>query len=153
MALKIIINAIGKITERELITLTQEYIKRTKWNVIVNEFNQAQEGSASINKVKEAKSLWPSETSASYIVALDEKGEELTSSEFAHTIAKLEERGINKLYFLLGGADGHDAKTLKNADLTISLGKMTMPHKLARLILIEQIYRAFTINTRHPYHR
>jgi 23S rRNA (pseudouridine1915-N3)-methyltransferase len=153
VSLKIIINAIGKITERELITLSQEYIKRSRWDITINEFAQAQEGNPATNKAKEAFSIWPNDLNNAYVIVLDEKGKEFTSVEFSGLISKLEAEGVRKLYFLIGGADGHDTKTLKNANIILSLGKMTLPHKLARLILIEQIYRAFTINSGHPYHR
>lgn len=146
MALKIIINAIGRITERELVTLNAEYIKRTKWSVAVNEFTAA-------TKAKEAKALWPADTGGAYVIAMDEKGKQMDSQEFASLLSKLESMGTSKLYFLIGGADGHEPETLKKANLTLSLGKMTLPHKMARLLLIEQIYRAFTINSGHPYHK
>lgn len=146
MALKIIINAIGKVTEKEFIALNAEYIKRTKWGIAINEFTAA-------TKAKEAKALWPIDTGGSYVIAMDEKGKQMDSYEFAHLLSKLESGGTSKLYFLIGGADGHEAETLEKANLTLSLGKMTLPHKMARLLLIEQIYRAFTINTGHPYHR
>ena len=146
MALKIIINAIGKVTERELVLLNSEYIKRTKWSITINELTAA-------NKIKEAKALWPTDISGSYVIAMDEGGKQMDSYEFAGLIDKLESSGINKLYFLIGGADGHELETIKKANLTLSLSKMTLPHKMARLLLIEQIYRAFTINSGHPYHR
>ncbi len=146
MALKIIINAIGKISERELIALNNEYIKRIKFSISVNEFTAT-------TKLKESKALWPLNLKNNYTVAMDEKGKQMHSYEFASLISRLESEGIDKLYFLIGGADGHEADTLNKSNQVISLSKMTLPHKMARLILIEQIYRAYTINSGHPYHR
>jgi 23S rRNA (pseudouridine1915-N3)-methyltransferase len=153
MTLKVVINAIGKITEREIISLNQEYIKRIKWEIAVNELQPARLGNESKNKEKEAESLWPSNTNNAYVIALDETGKQFTSEEFSQKLSQLESNGTGKIYFLIGGADGHTQTTRDKADLIISLGKMTLPHKLARLILIEQIYRAYSISSGHPYHR
>jgi 23S rRNA (pseudouridine1915-N3)-methyltransferase len=91
----------------------------------------------------EAGTLW----------ALDEKGVTPTSEDFAHDLAKLRDRGTSTLGFAIGGADGLDDSLRQRANRLISFGAMTLPHQLVRVLLLEQIYRAITILSGHPYHR
>jgi 23S rRNA (pseudouridine1915-N3)-methyltransferase len=77
----------------------------------------------------------------------------LTSEEFAREIAKLRDQGTPTLGFAIGGADGLDESLRQRANRTISFGAMTLPHQLIRVLLLEQIYRATTILSGHPYHR
>jgi 23S rRNA (pseudouridine1915-N3)-methyltransferase len=84
-----------------------------------------------------------------YRILMDEKGKTLNSNEFADFLDKKE----TKIAFLIGGAHGHAAKIRQQSNMLLSLSAMTMPHMLARAILIEQIYRAYTINSNHPYHK
>ncbi len=86
------------------------------------------------------------------LVALDEKGDNLTSIAFADFIKLYLEMGKN-IHFVIGGAAGLSPDLLESADKTISLSKMTMPHDLALLTLVEQIYRAMTIEKGIPYHK
>lgn len=153
MALKICINAIGKISEREILSLMQDYTKRIKWDFKVNEFNNSQNSSSDVAKAQEAQLLWSKCESSDFVIAMDERGQELTSVEFSKLLSDLENKGVNRVTFLIGGADGHSDETRKKANKILSLSKMTMPHKIARLILVEQIYRAFSIAQNHPYHR
>ena len=84
---------------------------------------------------------------------LDEKGASLTSEDFSREIAKLRDDGVSSLSFAVGGADGLDESLRQRAHRTIGFGAMTLPHQLARVLLLEQIYRATTILSGHPYHR
>ena len=87
------------------------------------------------------------------LVCLDPGGTELTSEAFAGLLMKYRDGGVGGVAFLVGGADGLGLTALFKADLALSLGKMTLPHGLARIVLAEQIYRAATILAGHPYHR
>ncbi|MDX2263511.1 MAG: 23S rRNA (pseudouridine(1915)-N(3))-methyltransferase RlmH [Hyphomicrobiales bacterium] len=87
------------------------------------------------------------------IVALDEGGEALTSEELAQWLRRLRDDGCAGLAFAIGGADGHAAEVIAAARRSISLGRITLPHGLARAVLAEQLYRAATIIAGHPYHR
>ena len=87
------------------------------------------------------------------LVLLDTAGKELTSEQFAGFIEKHRAMDVQQLIFAVGPADGFSTEARKAASSTISLGKMTLAHELARVVLLEQIYRAFTIISRHPYHR
>lgn len=84
---------------------------------------------------------------------LDERGKNPTSEEIAARIARLRDGGTKRLVFAIGGPDGHDAASRAQADLVISFGAQTWPHQLVRVMLAEQIYRAATILSGHPYHR
>ena len=83
----------------------------------------------------------------------DEKGKILSSFEFSKLISDWRNHGHNIINFLIGGADGVNENISKNVDLTISLSNMTFPHMLARIVLVEQIYRSETIINNHPYHK
>ena len=87
------------------------------------------------------------------LVCLDREGDQLASAEFARAIGEFRDDGAPGLAFLVGGAEGLAAEVLARADLKLSLGPMTLPHGLARIVLAEQLYRAATILAGHPYHR
>ena len=98
----------------------------------------------------ELKKLIPS---GAYRVVLDERGKPMTSAAFAALLRKRLDGGTADLAFLIGGPDGHGATLREEADLVLSLGQMTWPHRLIRVMLAEQVYRAITILVNHPYHR
>ncbi|HNR76875.1 MAG TPA: 23S rRNA (pseudouridine(1915)-N(3))-methyltransferase RlmH [Parvularculaceae bacterium] len=86
-------------------------------------------------------------------VVLDERGVIITSESLARTIERWRDDGVCETAFMIGGADGHDPSLAASADLSIAFGKATFPHLLVRAMLVEQIYRAATILSGHPYHR
>ncbi len=86
------------------------------------------------------------------LVLLDSRGRLLSSEQLAQWIAKERDAGIQHLLFAIGPADGWSEETRRKADLLLSFGPMTFPHELARVMLAEQLYRAFTILAGHPYH-
>ena len=86
-------------------------------------------------------------------ILLDEKGKIFSSFEFSKLISDWRNLGHNIINFLIGGANGVNENISKNVDLTISLSNMTFPHMLARIVLVEQIYRSETIINNHPYHK
>jgi len=91
---------------------------------------------------------------ADYVkVAMDEHGKELTSVELAAHITKWQNASRKGIAFFIGGPDGLDDAVLSCADIKLALSRFTMPHDLARVILIEQLYRAYSIKAGHPYHR
>lgn len=89
---------------------------------------------------------------AAYTVLLDSRGQQLSSEEFAGKLGDLRDRGTQRLLLAIGPADGWSAAALKGADLLFSLGRITLPHQLARVVLAEQVYRGLTILAGHPYH-
>ena len=88
----------------------------------------------------------------SFTIALDEKGKQWTTCEWAEQFRRWKQQ-TPQLNFILGGPDGLQPELLQQADQKIALGKMTMPHGLARVVLMEQIYRAWSVVEGHPYHR
>ena len=91
--------------------------------------------------------------SKTWEIALDESGKTLSSREFADKISKWQQGGISSFAFIIGGADGLDDLVLKKAKVTWSFGRVTWPHLLVRALLAEQLYRAQTLISGHPYHR
>ncbi|HWK43891.1 MAG TPA: 23S rRNA (pseudouridine(1915)-N(3))-methyltransferase RlmH [Stellaceae bacterium] len=104
-------------------------------------------------KEREAALLLGSCPRGATLVALDERGQSLTSPGFAARLTRWRDQGVEDLVFLIGGADGHDETVRRRADLLLSLGAMTWPHLLVRGLLAEQLYRAQQIAAGHPYHR
>jgi 23S rRNA (pseudouridine1915-N3)-methyltransferase len=92
-------------------------------------------------------------TSDAAIVALDEAGTAITSEGFAAQLGKWRDGGRETVFFIIGGADGLSPDIRRRADLTLAFGKVTWPHQLVRIMLLEQLYRAVTILSGHPYHR
>jgi 23S rRNA (pseudouridine1915-N3)-methyltransferase len=89
---------------------------------------------------------------APFLVLLDARGQQMTSESFAEFFTDHQMRGTQTILFAVGGPDGFLPEARRRARLLLSLGRMTLPHELARVVLLEQIYRAFTIVKGHPYH-
>lgn len=104
-------------------------------------------------KAEEARGLLAALPSGAVAVALDETGRTLDSPAFAARLGNWRDAGTADLAFVIGGPDGHGAAVLDAARLTLALGPMTWPHQLVRSLLAEQVYRAITILSGHPYHR
>ncbi len=104
-------------------------------------------------KAEEAKAMLQTLAPGAKLVALDENGKNLTSPSFAQRLESWKNDGAPDIVFAIGGPDGHGQELLARADLKLALGAMTWPHQIARILLSEQIYRAMTIQSGHPYHR
>ena len=104
-------------------------------------------------KKEEGQRILKALGSCSAWVALDEKGAQYTSQKWAQWIQKIQNQSYSRLCFVIGGPDGLDQDILNRAPYTLSLGAMTLPHELARLLLLEQLYRAHAILNHLPYHR
>lgn len=104
-------------------------------------------------KDKEGKKILGKVKVNSYVIALAIDGKNLSSEELASTIESLGVRGNSHITFVIGGSLGLSDEVLERADYKLSFSKMTFPHQLMRLILLEQVYRAFRINKGEPYHK
>ena len=133
--------------------LLSKYIKQTRWNVVVREFEDKKPGSVEERKKREGALLLSAVPAAAKIVVMDERGKLLSSEKFAKRLGDWQDESVPAVVFLIGGADGHSEEIRKKADLVLAFGEMTWPHMLARVMLAEQIYRAKTILDGHPYHR
>ena len=100
----------------------------------------------------EAKAITESIPRGAYVIALDERGRQQDTAGLARELARWIDDQAH-VVFLIGGADGLDASTIKHADEVWALSKLTLPHGLSRVLLLEQLYRAWTILKKHPYHR
>ena len=147
--MKVLIAAIGKAKaaspEQHLYA---DYLARLPWKISCKEFDIRP-----ADKRKEAEKLLAACAGYSRIVALDETGKNLSSAEFSEQLKQWQQQGNSSVAFLIGGADGLDASARQAAHLVWSLGRATWPHLLVRTLLAEQLYRAHTILTGHPYHR
>ena len=150
--MKIHIIAVGKWRECAERALWAEYIKRVGWECSLKEVEVKQALPADKLKIKEAELLLAAVPEGAAKVVLDEHGKQLASTQFAEMIQHFQ-LGGRDIAFLIGGAAGHGEAALKAADRRLSLGAMTWPHMMVRAMLSEQIYRAHTILSGHPYHR
>ena len=137
---------IGKTREPAIQSLTAEYLKRISRYVTATSHELAAE--PALLKLADRASG----RTAPVLVLLDARGRQFTSEEFAELFRDQQDRGTQQLLFAIGPADGFSDEARSAADLTLSFGKMTLAHELARVVLLEQIYRAFTILKGHPYH-
>lgn len=146
---------VGKIKENFYKDAVSEYAKRLtrfcKFNVV--EVAESRLESNDINKVKviEGKSIISK--LKGYVIILDLAGIMLTSTDLAEKIDDLQTSGVSEITFVIGGSYGLSDEIKQKADFTLCFGKMTFPHQLMRVILSEQIYRAFMINSNSEYHK
>lgn len=159
--MRITVAAIGRLKSAPETELANRYIKRFDGSgralglgpIKIHELPESRDGNAVVRKQDEAHRLLQKLGDGAIHLALDERGSGLTSAEFSELIAAHRDHGAAELAFLIGGPDGHGPQVLEAARKTMSLGAMTLPHGLARVILLEQLYRAATILSGHPYHR
>jgi 23S rRNA (pseudouridine1915-N3)-methyltransferase len=134
--------------------LIATYRERLPWPVEIREVEDKKAGgSAPERKKREAELLLAACPKGAVLVALDEHGKGLSSRDFAEVLGRWRDGGEAEIAFLIGGADGLDAGLLAQARLKIAFGAMTWPHLLARVLLLEQLYRAWSLLNNHPYHR
>lgn len=119
----------------------------------VTEVNESRASSAETRKREEAGLLEKSLGDGALLVLLDERGKALDSPAFANLLGKYRDQGKREMLIAIGGADGLDPALYDRADAIINLGSMTWPHQLVRILIAEQLYRAVTILSGHPYHR
>jgi 23S rRNA (pseudouridine1915-N3)-methyltransferase len=137
---------IGKTKDPAIQSLTTEYLKRISRYADAEALPLPDE--SALLKLREKSGVRP----AHAIVLLDSRGRQLTSEEFAQFLQQHQERNSQPLVLAIGPADGFSDAARKSATATLSLGKMTLAHELARVVVLEQVYRAFTILNGHPYH-
>ena len=146
--MKINLIVIGKLKEKFLVDGGAEYVKRIKIfsRIVIKEISECR------TVDEEGDKLLAQVPQNSFLIALDVAGEALTSEKFAEKISALNLRGISEITFIIGGAFGLSDSVRQAANFKLSLSAMTFTHQMARLILVEQIYRAFKINRGEPYH-
>jgi 23S rRNA (pseudouridine1915-N3)-methyltransferase len=135
---------IGKTRSPAIQALTDEYLKRLSHYAETEGLTLRDE--AAVLKLCDARSA------KRVLILLDSEGQQFSSEEFAKFVGGHQDRNPLPLLFAIGAADGFSEQARKSATAVISLGKMTLAHELARVVLLEQLYRAFTILKGHPYH-
>ncbi len=151
--MRLLIAAVGRLRAGPERSLVDEYLRRTPWPVEEREIEVRRRLSGDALTAAEADALVAAVPQGSVVVALDERGETLSSPAFADRLGRWRDQGRPGVAFLIGGADGHGPAVRDRADLTLSFGPMTWPHLLVRGMLAEQVYRAWSILEGHPYHR
>jgi 23S rRNA (pseudouridine1915-N3)-methyltransferase len=117
------------------------------------EIQESRASNAETRKREEAAALEKALPEGAVLVLLDERGKALDSQAFSDVFGRYRDGGKRDLMLAIGGADGLDAELRARADLVLNLGSMTWPHQLVRILIAEQLYRAVTILSGHPYHR
>ncbi len=153
--------AIGKLKAGPEKDLAADYCKRIAQiarkagisGLAVTEQTESTKSTAQLRMAEEAASLRRQVPPQAVLIVLDERGTHLTSTAFAKILETHQARGSSDLALLIGGPDGHDPVLRNDAVQVIALGAMTWPHRLVRIMIMEQLYRAITIMLHHPYHR
>lgn len=159
--MKISLITVGKIKEKYLTDAIMEYSKRLskycKLEIIEVADEKTEENASEIMvkqiKDKEGERILKYVKDDSYVITLEILGKMLTSPELASQIDKICINGHSHIVFIIGGSLGLSENVSKRSDFKLSFSKMTFPHQLMRVILLEQIYRAFRINNNEPYHK
>lgn len=150
--MRICLAAVGRLRRGPMRELVDTYLRRLPWTVIEREVEARGTPSADTRR-REGELLLAALPPAVRLVVLDAAGEDLTSEAFAARLGHWRDAGTPIVGFAIGGAEGLDDPVLQRADLTVAFGRMTWPHQLVRVMLAEQLYRAATILSGHPYHR
>lgn len=159
--MRIVIAAVGRLKEGGETELVRRYRERIDAGgraaalgpLTIVELAEGRQSDKALRMADEAARLLEATARSDLRIVLDERGKPLGSEAFAAELRKARDAGVRELAFLIGGADGHGAAVKSSSGLKLSLGAMTLPHGLVRVVLAEQIYRAITILTGHPYHR
>ena len=159
--MKIIIAAVGRQKSGPETELVSRYLDRARkagrslgiTGLDVIELNESRARNSDARKQDEAEQLLKALPAHCAIFALDEHGKNLSSSAFSKLIDQERNNGQGAVAFVIGGPDGHGKALLDRAKACLALGSMTWPHQIARILLSEQVYRAITILSGHPYHR
>jgi 23S rRNA (pseudouridine1915-N3)-methyltransferase len=136
---------IGKTKESAIQALTDEYLKR------IRRFAEI-EGVSLKDEASLIRAAGSGKGSRSFLVLLDSRGKQMSSEELARYVGDHQDRNPLPIAFAIGPADGFSDAARQKADLLLSFGRMTLAHELARVVLLEQLYRAFSILKGHPYH-
>ncbi|WP_249869594.1 23S rRNA (pseudouridine(1915)-N(3))-methyltransferase RlmH [Oceanobacillus saliphilus] len=159
--MKITIVSVGKLKEKYLKQGIQEYMKRlgayAKVDIIEVADEKAPENMSEAEmqevKRKEGERILSHIHQDTYVITLEINGKMISSEQLATKMDELATYGKSKLAFIIGGSLGISEDVQKRSDLSLSFSKMTFPHQVMRLILLEQIYRGFRINRGEPYHK
>ncbi len=147
---------VGKLKEKSMQQMCNEYIKRLGSYCKLNVIELKDEANTIDQKLvmsKEAEAINKVLDERSYIIIMDIDGKQMTSEQFSEKIADITTYENGKITFVIGGSLGIDPSIKDKANLRMSFSKMTFPHQLFRVMLLEQVYRQFRIAKNEPYHK
>lgn len=149
---------IGKTKDPLFLGIEEKYLHRVGWffpteRVTVPDLKKSDPHQQSTQMEREAQSILKKLSAETYVVILDQVGERFTSQELALFMIELQNRATKELAFVVGGHLGIPEKIKGLADRRLALTSLTLPHEMARIILLEQVYRAVSINKGSPYHK
>lgn len=159
--MRIVVLAVGRLKSGPETDLVARYMKRAEaagrglgiTGLDLVEIPESRAGSSSDRAAAESAALLSKLPAGARLVVLDETGKARASEDLAQYLREAADSGEKDLAFAIGGPDGHGEEIRRRADLLVSFGRATWPHQLVRAMLLEQIYRATTILSGHPYHR
>jgi 23S rRNA (pseudouridine1915-N3)-methyltransferase len=151
--MRIIMAAVGRLRSGPTQALFDAYRSRLVWPLEVREVQERRPSPAHERKVAEGSLLLQVLRESGPLIAMDERGDDITSHEFAEQLAAWRDHGERTCAFAIGGADGLDERVRQRATRALRFGRQTWPHLLVRVMLAEQLYRAQQILAGHPYHR
>lgn len=147
---------LGKTKDQYIEEGVQHYLRRLHHYTSLNVTTLKEKGRGKGKKLsveQEGRLLLQTVPETAKLVVLDSVGRQFTSQDFAEQISRWEVQGIKQLSYLIGGPEGHSQKVKDSADLLLSFSKMTFTHDMMRLLLVEQLYRAYTIKAGEKYHK
>lgn len=156
--MRITIVAVGKLKERFWADACAEYLKRLSGYAKVSvrevaDVDPARSGGIEAARAKEGASILSAISPSSHVVLMAIEGRQRSSEQLSKRMDALALGGVSDITFVIGGSDGVDASVYARADETLSFGPITLPHNLVRVVLLEQVYRAFKISRGEPYHK
>lgn len=153
--MQILVLSVGKLKEKYWREAEAEYIKRLQASASLSVEEVADEPGEQAERVKvaEASRVLSKIRERDLVIALDARGKKFTSPAFAEQLSELQKSGAGRYVFVIGGSHGLSPDVLNRANLILSFSDFTFPHQLMRIILLEQLYRAFRIQSGAPYHK
>lgn len=152
--MKFNIISIGKFKEEAYKSLFYEYKKRIKFDIALRELVLKKNLEGEKLKEEEGRLLLQNTiNSNSKTISLDERGKIITTKEFCNLVTNYQNNSISNINFIIGGSDGLSQEVRDDSDYILSFGKMVFPHLMVRVMLIEQLYRVYTLQNKHPYHK
>lgn len=143
---------IGKTKEKNWRTLQEEYLQRLSYFVRF-QIAEIRESAAHETKETEGKRILENLNQSSFVCLLDVKGQEISSHQLAEKVENWQNRSLKEIAFVICGQDGASREVVEKADYSLSLSRLTLTHEMARVVLIEQLYRAYTIIKGFPYQK
>ena len=151
--MELLVVAVGRSRDAPISALFDEYVRRCPWPIRLVEVQPKDSVPPERRMAAEADLLLAAVPSGAAVVALDERGRDLASTDLARQLGDWRDQSRRTTAFLIGGPDGLAENARAAADLRLAFGRQTWPHRLVRVMLAEQLYRATTILSGHPYHR